>query len=344
MAVADLRSEEEVARAVQGCDAVVHCAIGTTWGNRREIFDVTVQGTKRLVEAALAGKVRRLVHISTFAVHDLHANGLLDESTPIRPPKGNDYCESKAEAEQVIAEAVQRGLRAVTLRLSNVYGPFSQIFIVRPLQYLAQDRLVLVGSPDTPSSTVYVDNVVEAIVRSLECPDEVVNGQVFTISDGDDLTWGSFYGYFAKAMGKEVPAIPLEDYERRKAAGDKRGGLWWAASPFRGFQEVVTSAELRALVKKTLKTEPLYSAGRYVLETIPGLKGSLRRLLKLDTPPIYRPSPPAADAPGGILEFDLTHPLVSIEKARRVLGYSVAVPRQRAMELTLEWLRYARLV
>jgi hypothetical protein len=35
--------------------------------------------------------------------------------------------------------------------------------------------------------------------------------------------------------------------------------------------------------------------------------------------------------------------LIRIDEARKVLGYAAAVPRERAMGLTLEWVRYARL-
>src|SRR5205085_11949355 len=48
MVQASLESEADTRRLVEGCDAVVHCAIGTAWGDRRKIFDVTVGGTRRL--------------------------------------------------------------------------------------------------------------------------------------------------------------------------------------------------------------------------------------------------------------------------------------------------------
>src|SRR4029453_17618046 len=70
LVMADLGSADDIAAVVAGCDAIVHCAIGTAWGNRKEIFDVTVGGTQRLFSAARAAGVRRFVHISTFAVHD----------------------------------------------------------------------------------------------------------------------------------------------------------------------------------------------------------------------------------------------------------------------------------
>jgi predicted dehydrogenase/nucleoside-diphosphate-sugar epimerase len=343
MVIGDLGSEADVARLVDGCDAVVHCAIGTSWGNRREIFDITVGGTRRLAAAALAKGLKRFVHISTFAVHDLTKGGTLDETTPIAPPRGSDYGESKAEAERVIARAVANGLSAVVIRPGCVYGPFSQIFTTRPIQYLAQGRLALVGPAwETPSSTVYVDNIAEAIVRALAAPDDLVKGEAFTISDGDDMTWGAFYGYFAEALGAELRMISEEEFEERRRTKKGRGLLWWATSPFRGMKEVATSAELRAFAKRVLKTEPLYSMGRAGLERLPRLKRRLKRLLKLDAPAVYCPSAPAP--PEDLFEFELTRPLVNIAKARRLLGYCPIVPRERAMQLTLDWVRHARLV
>src|SRR5262249_21421612 len=102
MVQADLGAEQEVQRLVEGCDAVVHCAIGTTWGDRRKIFAVNVEGTRTLARVARVEGVRRFVHLSTIAVHDPDMSGTIDEATPVRPMKGSDYGESKAEAERVV--------------------------------------------------------------------------------------------------------------------------------------------------------------------------------------------------------------------------------------------------
>src|SRR5262249_48955859 len=52
MVQGDLKAPQDMARAVEGCDAVVHCAIGTAYGQPREIFAVTEGGTKGLLKAA----------------------------------------------------------------------------------------------------------------------------------------------------------------------------------------------------------------------------------------------------------------------------------------------------
>ena len=147
----------------------------------------------------------------------------------------------------------------MTLRLANVYGPFSTIFTSRPVQHLTQNRLVLVGrAADIPCSTVYVDNVVEAIVRSLAAPAEVVAGQLFTVSEGDDLTWADFYGYFARAVGAKLRTISDEEFAARGVR--RRGPLGWLLTPVRGAVSVLSSAEMWALTKRVLRTEPIHTA------------------------------------------------------------------------------------
>ena len=340
MRMADFGSPEDLRKAVDGCDAVVHCAIGTSWGQRREIFAVTVDGTRRLAEAALAAGVKRFVHLSSIAIHGNDVRGTLDESTPIRPPRGDDYSESKAKAEQVISQAIRSGLPAVVLRPTNVFGAYSTTFITRPVQALAEGRLVLVDSADCPSNTVYVDNLVEAIICSLKGPDRIV-GETFTIGQGDDLTWGDFYGFFARELGAE---IKVRDGRTGLPESAKPRGwrfLSWPRSWYRGMAGLATSEEFKAFGKKFLQTDLLGWLPRKSLENLPGLRRRVQHLLKMDRPAIYRR--PDAQKQEPLVEIRPRRVNVSIEKAHKLLGYSPVVSRERAMQLTLEWIRHAHL-
>ncbi len=113
--------------------------------------------------------------------------------------KGATYGESKAQAESLVLAAA--GVEPVVLRPACVYGPFGMTFITRPITYLSRGALVLQNSADTASNTVYVDNVVEAIVLALEKDAAGIAGEVFTLCDDDGLSWGDFYGRFARALG-----------------------------------------------------------------------------------------------------------------------------------------------
>jgi predicted dehydrogenase/nucleoside-diphosphate-sugar epimerase len=333
----DLKSPADAARAVEACDAVVHCAIGTAYGQRREIFNVTVGGTRNLADAARAAGMRRFVHVSSIAVHGNDVSGVLDETTPIRPPHGDDYSESKAEAEDVIRRAARAGLPALMLRPGNVYGPFSKTFTVRPMQYLTREALVLVGSADTPSNTVYVDNLVHAINCALRAPAEAADGRAFTISDGDDWTWGEFYGYFAERLGRRLRTVPLDSVPATRSGWTPFG---WLRSWTRGSADLLTSPEFRALGKRFLAKHPLGALPRRLLDGSPRCDRAVRRLLKTDPVMIYRRPDQAEE---DVLKIRPRPGLIRIDEARKVLGYAAAVPRGRAMDLTLEWVRYARL-
>jgi nucleoside-diphosphate-sugar epimerase len=187
---------------------------------------------------------------------------------------------------------------------------------------------------------VYVDTVVEAIVRALAADAAAVTGELFTVSDGDDLTWADFYGFFATALGRELRTMSDEEYGRRHPAA-RTNPLRWLATPVVGAGQLVTSAEMWGLTKRALKTEPVYTAGKWALDKLPALKKPVMRALGADAPRVYLPEPPTAT--GTDFEFELTRPSVSNAKLRRVLGGFPVVARRAALERTLEWARYARI-
>ena len=64
-------------------------------------------------------------------------------------------------------------------------------------------------------------------------------------------------------------------------------------------------------------------------------------IVKMDDALVYR-AEPKASAPD--LVFHIEPGLVTIDKSRHVLGYKPVVSCSRAMELTLGWIQYSRLL
>lgn len=332
----DLQDETSLKDFVAGCDAVVHCAVGTAWGQRQEIFKVTVDGTRKLAEAALAAGVKRFVHLSTISVYgdDGTMTGTIDEMTPVKPASGSEYGESKAAAERAVQELVRRGLPAVIFRPARVFGPFSRIFIERPLAAIAEGRFRWIGDPRVPSDMVYVDSVVHGIVLALEADRDRVSGEVFTMGDGDPITWYDFYDYFAKAMGVDLATVgTLAGYGSEPAS---RQGL------VSGIRSIVKSPEFKRFGRKILDTDPIGTLPRRTLERVPATERFLRRFVGADdTLPVYKREAAAA---GEIVVMGSGGALVSIDKMRRVLGFEAPVSFGRACELTLQWARHSRLI
>jgi UDP-glucose 4-epimerase len=128
--IADLRVPDDVRRAVEGVDAIIHAAAWHGVHLRehppRDFWELNVDGTFNVLEAAADAGVRRFVLSSTMGVYGSSSRPDPDgpavrvhEALPLRP--GDIYGESKVIAERLARFYEQtRGIRAVALR----YGMF----------------------------------------------------------------------------------------------------------------------------------------------------------------------------------------------------------------------------
>ncbi len=121
----DVTDSASVAEAMRGCSEVYHAAgLPEQWLADPGTFDrVNVGGTHNVVEAALELGVGRFAYTSTIDVFAAPPGSEYDESTLDPEPKGTAYERSKQAADRVVVEALNRGLPAVFLHPSGVYGP-----------------------------------------------------------------------------------------------------------------------------------------------------------------------------------------------------------------------------
>ena len=122
----DVRDACRVAAALAGCHGVVHLAAVSrvVWGERdpQRCRDTNVGGVRNVIEA-----VERqphppwLIFASSREVYGQPERLPAVEDAPLRPVNVY-YGRSKVEGERMVREAQRRGLRAATVRLSNVYG------------------------------------------------------------------------------------------------------------------------------------------------------------------------------------------------------------------------------
>src|SRR5262249_14975559 len=115
----DLLDAKKVREAVEGARWVFHLARGTDDINDR----VTVDGTRNVVEAAIAARCEAVVVVSTMYVFG-DAIGTLDETSPYQP-KGGPYGIQKASMERwcLARSATSLPTRLVVLNPSCVFGP-----------------------------------------------------------------------------------------------------------------------------------------------------------------------------------------------------------------------------
>lgn len=330
----DICSRADMDRALKGCDAVVHCAVGTSW-QPEETRRVTVDGTRIVAEAALAAGVKRFVHISTLFVHQRDGVPEIDETTPLTPPAQDAYGQNKLAAEQALAVVAAQGLSTIVLRPTRIYGPFSKTFTTRPLQALSEGRLAVGGDPDVPANMVYVDNVVAAIACALDAPDSL-KGSAYLVTDPEQSSLREFYEFFGRPGGLVLQFRPAAPSDAGPAAKPGLATRWiWA------FSAIAKSSELRGMVKRVLETDPIGTLPRRLWDRSPKLQQRLLRRFGADTAVIYRHAPAET---GEVLVYYGEAARVSGAKATAELGLKPAQPRASAMSRTMEWARYARVL
>ena len=121
----DICDPGQVARALSGCDGVIHLAAlsRVAWGESdpKLCRHVNVTGTDVLLQAILAQPQSPwIVFASSREVYGDPAMLPVVETAPMQPV--NHYGRSKAEGERLVLAARAQGLRSAIIRLSSVYG------------------------------------------------------------------------------------------------------------------------------------------------------------------------------------------------------------------------------
>jgi nucleoside-diphosphate-sugar epimerase len=117
---------DSVRVAMEGCDYVVHAAARfRLWGPPEPFIKTNVEGTRHVLETALAAGVKKFIHISTIIVVGPQPSGVvITEETPCRPYPSDNYAKTKCAGEGLALSYATKGLPVVILRLGALYGPY----------------------------------------------------------------------------------------------------------------------------------------------------------------------------------------------------------------------------
>ena len=127
IAYGDLRDSDSLQSALNGCDVLYHtAAYYSLWDqNKQIIYDINVEGTRKILKAAQLKNIEKVVYTSTVGCVGLNKDTTpSNEDTPFDlNTLSNDYKQSKYQAEQVVLEFARNGLPVVIVNPSTPVGP-----------------------------------------------------------------------------------------------------------------------------------------------------------------------------------------------------------------------------
>ncbi len=167
-------------------DYVFHCAGLTQAKSRKEYFRVNADACQNLYEKCSdAGKnLKKIVHLSSLAaVGPALPNAPVNEATPCKPV--TFYGKSKLAGEK-IAGRFSSSLPITILRPPVVYGPRETNFFTF-LKGITKGWNVKMGSSQRVLSLIYVQDLVDAMLKAAVCPTE--SGNAYFITDGNSYSW-----------------------------------------------------------------------------------------------------------------------------------------------------------
>jgi nucleoside-diphosphate-sugar epimerase len=208
----DIRDKIKVKEAVDDQDIIVHTAAALPLYKAEDIYSTDIDGTRNLLEAAEANKIKRFIHISSTAVYgipDHHPLLEKDKLDGVGP-----YGKAKILAEQECIKYRDKGMCVPILRPKSFIGP-ERLGVFDLLFDWAQDGkgFPMIGNGKNRYQLLDVEDLCEAIYLTATLDEKIANdtfnigAKQFTTMREDYQAVLDYAGFGKKIVG--LPEKPI---------------------------------------------------------------------------------------------------------------------------------------
>jgi UDP-glucose 4-epimerase len=256
-----------------GLDAVCHLAgqvsIIRSFTDPVADLRTNVEGTLNILQLSLRYKVLRLLYASSMTAYGNCRVVPTPESEPCRPD--SYYGITKHAAERFVHATAERpdldrAFSVTSLRMFSVYGPgqaldnpYQGVLGIFIGNLLRGEPITIFGDGAQTRDFVYIDDIVEAWVRTLDHP--AAPGGVFNFGSGRSLSINQLAEQVVSAFGYEpgqyeIRHAPARPGEQRRVQADIRHAQsllgWEPRTPFEaGLAETVRQARAACAINET---------------------------------------------------------------------------------------------
>src|ERR1700691_4826796 len=202
LAVGELSQPNSLRAAIPpGTHTVFHVAGNTNmWrgGNAQQTHD-NVDGTRHIVEAALAKGVRRLIVTSSISAYG-PVDGDIPEATPSLAANASvNYQKTKWQAQELARAAISKGLEVVIMQPGAIMGPYDIGTWSRLFAMVRDDKL-----PGVPPSLLSFTHVREVVAAHIAAACKGQNGGSYLLG-GENKNMMEVVTEIATLLGEPAP-------------------------------------------------------------------------------------------------------------------------------------------
>ncbi|HSS62630.1 MAG TPA: NAD-dependent epimerase/dehydratase family protein [Candidatus Limnocylindrales bacterium] len=197
--------DETLADAIAGIEVVVFCAETAAPGRRLRYRRSAPAQLRRVLEASIRARVRRLVHVSTADVFGPDHFARITEKARVKP--AHAYEKLKLHEEEWLLENASE-VEVVIVRPARIFGSGESWIMPRLMSAMLRGRVWLPGGGRAKQTFVAAEDVGRAC---LAASDRGRPGHRYLVG-GFDSTWRDFLISAARSVGfaAEVASIPYD--------------------------------------------------------------------------------------------------------------------------------------
>ena len=176
--------------------------------------DVNVKGTKNIIDEAANTGVKKIVHCSSIAAMGICNDIPANEKSECRPH--HPYGLSKLHAEELVRKLYkERGIPAVIIRFSMVYGPGDWRDMLRITRLVRRRIIPKIGKNPKLTPLIHVEDAVKGLVLAME---KGISGETYLITNISSEPFDKILKIIAKALGVTCVTFPVPEWTALSAA------------------------------------------------------------------------------------------------------------------------------
>jgi nucleoside-diphosphate-sugar epimerase len=185
--IGDIRDKDALAKAVAGCDAVIHLAcisndpsfeLDPALGR-----SINYEAFIDLVELSKKNKVRRFIHASSSSVYGIKSEENVTEDLPLEPL--TEYSMYKVKSEEVLLDEQAPGFVVMIVRPATVCGYSSRLRLDLTVNILTNHAVnngkITVFGGEQKRPNIHIEDMSDLYVKTLEWPDEMIDGKIYNV-------------------------------------------------------------------------------------------------------------------------------------------------------------------